>query len=102
MTEAPQDQTPLAVLIGIDWADQHHDIAWQTHADAPVEHRRVLHSPDAIGAWLAEMRGRFPDGALGIAVETSRGPLVHALLEHAEVVLYPGNPRTVDAGCGDR
>jgi transposase len=32
---------------------------------------------------------------LGIAVETSRGPLVHALLEHADVVLYPVNPRSL-------
>lgn len=95
MTGEFPDVTPLAVLIGIDWADQHHDISWQAHPDAPVEHRRVPHAPDAIGAWLAEMRQRFPGGALGIAVETSRGPLVHALLEHADVVLYPVNPRSL-------
>lgn len=95
MSEEPQDVMPLAVLIGIDWADQHHDIAWQVHPDAPVEHRRVPHTPEAIDAWFVEMRRRFPDGALGIAVETSRGPLVHALLEHADVVLYPVNPRSL-------
>lgn len=95
MTETSTVAPPLAVLIGIDWADTHHDIAWQAHADAPVTHRRVPHTPEALRAWLDEMRQRFPDGALGIAVETSRGPLVHALLEHAAVVLYPVNPRSM-------
>lgn len=95
MAEGPHVVPPLAVLIGMDWADTHHDIAWQTHADAPVTHRRVLHTPEALQAWLQEMRARFPDGALGIAVETSRGPLVHALLEHPAVVLYPVNPRSM-------
>jgi transposase len=32
---------------------------------------------------------------VGIAVETSRGPLVHALLEYEFVVLYPINPRSL-------
>ena len=95
LAETPGADTPLAVLIGIDWADQHHDVAWQAQAGAPVSHRRIAHTPEAIGAWLAEMRVAFPGGALGIAVETSRGPLVHALLDHADVVLYPVNPRSL-------
>jgi len=32
---------------------------------------------------------------VGIAVETSRGPLVHALLEAPFVILYPVNPRSL-------
>jgi len=95
MTDTAHVVPPLAVFIGIDWADTHHDIAWQAHADAPVTHRRVAHTPEALRAWLDEMRQQFPDGALGIAVETSRGPLVHALLEHPAVVLYPVNPRSL-------
>lgn len=89
------DTSPLAVLIGIDWANDHHDIAWQAQADTPVTHRRVPHSPEALRAWLADMRAHYPHGALGIAVETSRGPLVHALLEHPDVILYPINPRSL-------
>lgn len=95
MTDESHGVPPLAVLIGIDWADTHHDIAWQAHADAPVTHRRVAHTPQALQGWLQEMRTQFPDGALGIAVETSRGPLVHALLEQPAVVLYPVNPRSL-------
>jgi transposase len=44
---------------------------------------------------MAELRQRFAGAAVGIAVETSRGPLIHALLEYAGVVLYPINPRSL-------
>jgi transposase len=86
---------PLAALVGIDWADQHHDVSLQDAQTATVERRRLPHRPEAIAAWLAELRHRFPDQLVGIAVETSRGPLIHALLESEGVVLYPVNPRSL-------
>jgi len=91
MTQPPA----LAAWIGIDWADQHHDISLQESGSATVERRRLPHTPEAIAEWLGELRGRFPGQQVGIAVETSRGPLVHALLEHEFVVLYPINPRSL-------
>jgi transposase len=90
---------PLAAAIGIDWADDHHDIALQaldgTDFDAPIETHRLPHSPDAIATWLAALATRFAGRAIGIAIETSRGPLVHALLEAPFVILYPVNPRSL-------
>lgn len=86
---------PLAALIGIDWADQYHEIAVQESGSPQVERLRLPHTPEAISAWLAALRARFDARPLGIAVETSRGPLIHALLEHTGVVLYPINPRSL-------
>jgi transposase len=85
----------LAALIGIDWSDQHHDISLQASGADAVERRRLAHTPEAIAEWLGELRGRFPGQLVGIAVETSRGPLIHALLEYEFVVLYPVNPRSL-------
>jgi transposase len=87
--------TPLAACIGIDWADQQHDVALQESGSSRVERQRLTHTPEAIGAWLAALRGRFGNRPVGIAVETSRGPLIHALLEHDGIVLYPVNPRSL-------
>lgn len=86
---------PLAAVIGIDWADQHHDVALQESGTAPVERQRLPHTPEAIGEWMAALRKRFANRPVGIAVETSRGPLIHALLDHDFVVLYPVNPRSL-------
>jgi transposase len=88
---------PLAALVGIDWASDHHDVALQPGepASAPVEALRLSHTPEALQQWLAQLETRFAGQAVGVAVETSTGPLVNALLEAPFVVLYPVNPRSL-------
>ena len=90
-------QPEVAAVIGIDWADDHHDIAMQIGATGAVERRRLPHTPEALAAWVTELRTRVSSatGTIAIAVETSRWPLVHALLEYSEFVLYPINPRSL-------
>ena len=98
---------PLAACIGIDWASDHHDIALHEHLQehlgqgsgdphAPeVEVSRLPHTPEAIAAWLRDLEERFHGQSVGIAIETSRGPLVSALLDAPFIVLYPVNPRSL-------
>lgn len=86
---------PFAALVGIDWADDHHDVALQAADSAAVEASRLAHTPNALAAWLATLAARFGGRPVGIALETSRGPLVHALLEASFVVLFPVNPRSL-------
>jgi transposase len=86
---------PLAAAIGIDWADDHHDVALQALDGSTIETHRLAHTPDALVTWLAALKTRFGGRPIGIAVETSRGPLVHALLEVPFVTLYPVNPRSL-------
>lgn len=86
---------PLAAMIGLDWGDQRHDVALQAADAATVETSRLDHAPGAIAAWLATLRARFQGAPIGIAIETSRGAIVHALLEAPFVVLYPVQPRSL-------
>lgn len=85
----------LAAMIGLDWGEQTHDVALQAGETAPVEMSRLAHTPAAIRAWLATLAQRFAGAPVGIAIETSRGPIVHALLEAPFIVLYPVNPRSL-------
>lgn len=94
-TDALPDLPRLAAYVGIDWADDHHDIALQAVAGAPVEYCRLEHTPEALHAWVATLQARFPEGLIGIAVETSRGPLLNALLAHDRILLYPINPASL-------
>ena len=87
---------PLAAAIGIDWASDHHDIAVLALPVAgAVEEFQLPHTPEALREWLTALQRRFAGQRIGIAVETSRGPLVQALLEASFVVLYPINPRSL-------
>jgi transposase len=93
---------PLAALIGLDWGEQHHDIALHVLPvtnDASlvetVETDRIAHEPGALASWLATLAHRFGGQQIGVAIETSRGAIVHALLEAGFIVLYPINPRSL-------
>ena len=86
---------PLAAVIGIDWADAAHEISLQASGSDRIERVRLAQTPEAIAGWAAELRARFAGQPVGIALETARGPLVHALLEYDHLVLYPVNPRSL-------
>ena len=85
----------FAALVGIDWADQAHEIALRARDGATVERLTLRHAAEDIQAWLASLATRFGGAPIAIAMETSRGPLVHALLESPIVRLYPVNPRSM-------
>ena len=92
MTLAPPS---FAAFVGIDWADDHHDIALQAAATEPIEQVRIAHTPEELARWLASLATRFGSRPIAVALETSRAPLVYALREAPFVVLYPVNPRSL-------
>jgi len=81
--------------LGLDWADRQHDI-WIRPADGskPV-HRRVEHSAEALHEWVAQLRARFPEGRVALGIETSRGPVISALLAYDFIVIFPINPKAL-------
>lgn len=89
------DSRSLAACIGIDWADTHHAVALQESGSLETQRKSIAHTPEALTQWLASLRQRWGGQPVGVCLETSRGPLVHALLEHDFIVLYPVNPKTL-------
>lgn len=85
----------LAARIGIDWADDHHDFCLQETGSSRIEAGRIPQDPRFLSEWVAGLRQRFGGRPVGICLETSRGPLVAALIEHEFIVLFPVNPRTL-------
>jgi transposase len=71
----------MTVFCGIDWSEQHHDVAI-VDADGKLAARRRI-SDDAAGfGQLLEMlaeAGDSPDARIPVAIETSRGLLVSCL-----------------------
>ena len=87
--------TAFKATIGLDWADQKHDL-WIRPADSQKdEHRALQQTPEALHSWVAQMRQRFQNGPIAIAVETSRGPIISALMAYDFIVLFPVNPKAL-------
>jgi len=85
----------FAAFIGLDWADQKHDICLQENHSHRVESLRLDHKSDAINSWAAELRQRFQGRPLAVALEQKRGALLYALMRFEFMVLYPINPKSL-------
>ena len=89
MTEA------YAAFIGIDWADEKHDVCLQQVGSESVESSILTHTPEAITAWAESLQQRFHGKPVAICLELDKGPLVYALREYDFLVLFPVNPLTL-------
>ena len=90
-TNTPQELSN-AVVVGIDWADTEHVVCVIDQNDRP-QIGTLQQSPEAIDEWVAELGRRFPGKTIAIALEQSKGPLIHALMKYEQLVLYPINPK---------
>ena len=85
--------TDFAATIGLDWADQKHDL-WSCPAEgAKAQHRHLEQTPEALHEWGAKLRERFGNRPVALGIETSRGPVISALLAYDCIVLFPVNPK---------
>lgn len=84
-----------AAFVAIDWADQKHVWALQEAGAAQREQGEVGASPEAVEAWMSELRDRFAGQRVAVALEQKRGALLCQLSQYAWLVLYPVHPATV-------
>jgi transposase len=85
----------FAVTIGLDWADQKHDL-WLRPADgSKAQHLRLEQTPEVLHEWIAQLRERVNNRPVAIGVETSRGPVISAFLAYDFIVLFPINPKAL-------
>lgn len=84
--------TDYAVRVGLDWADQKHDLCWRDTA-SDQRHTLVLENrPERINAWVVEQLARHPGGRIAVCLEQSRGAVIYALMGYPQVDLFPVNP----------
>jgi len=82
--------------VGIDWADDHHDVYITDDSVQEISSFRVDHSPQGIGSLLNNLSKLTSDkDNVVVAIEKPHGILVNELLE-AGYQVYPINPKAVD------
>jgi transposase len=81
--------------IGIDWADRKHDIAVYDCATDTWQEYVIQSHPQAILDWVNQLRSRYGNNKIAVALEQKRGPLLYALCQYDNLALFPINPRTV-------
>jgi transposase len=86
----------MDVYCGIDWAEDHHDIALADRDGQLLARRRISDDAAGLAQLLALLAGHgdSPDDPVPVAIETPRGLLVACLRATGRPV-YPVNPMAV-------
>jgi Transposase len=87
---------PMAVFGGIDWSEDHHDVAVVDADGRLVAKRRITDDAAGFGHLLGLLAeaGDSPDEPIPVAIETTRGLLV-AWLRATGRPVYASNPMAV-------
>lgn len=86
-------QNSPAAWIGLDWGDKEHAFAIQDAA-GKSQTGTLPHSAENLHAWLKTLGERYGARPIALAIEASRGAVIHALLEYPWLMIYPINPIT--------
>ena len=73
-------EKPIQAWIGVDWADQKHDVSLYEVSTGKTERYEIRHTPEAIQEWLGDLRSRYRDGYVAVALEQGRGGLLNAFM----------------------
>jgi len=85
----------FSALIGLDWADQKHDICEQAVGSTDNSYSVISSQPEALHEWALSLHSRYPDKPVALACELKKGPLIYALSKYSHIVIFPVNPITV-------
>ena len=83
-----------AALVALDWGDKTHAFARQMTGAERIETGTIEATPEALHAWLEQLRDGCGGRPVALAVEAGRNALLHALLEHPWLTVYPVHPAT--------
>jgi len=93
--ETPASVPEVVAWIGLDWADQRHEIRLRAAGSEGTESFTVEQKPEVLHAWVGQLRARFPQGKIAVALEQSRGAVIYALMNYDFLLLYPIPPKTL-------
>lgn len=85
----------VAAYVGIDWADDVHEVRMLIVETGQVETMKLKQKPEALGEWVQGLRERYNGRKVAIAVEQRKGALIYALMRYEFLILYPVNPTTL-------
>ena len=82
--------TKFSVYIGIDWANDKHDVCVQVANSSVRKFEVIKHSPKSINEWITSLHEQYK-GQIAVAIELSKGPIVYALQKFDFVTIHPVN-----------
>jgi len=92
-----EQERAIRAWIGIDWADEKHDVNVYDVASGKRGAGVIRQTPEALQEWLGELRTKYEGGKVAVVLEQGRGGLLNALLGCEFLVLYVINPKSLSS-----
>lgn len=86
-----------AAFVGVDWADEEHAFCVLPVKGGPAWRGTIKQQPEAIAAWVAQLREQFGGRPVVVCLEQSRGALIYGLMQYEFLHLCPINPAQLAA-----
>jgi transposase len=84
-----------AAWMGLDWGSQKHAICLKPAGSQTVEHYILEQKPEALHGWFMNLLCRFDGRKVAIAIEQTRGAVIHFLLGLDSVHIFPIHPKSL-------
>jgi hypothetical protein len=88
-------QEQIVAWIGIDWADEAHQVWEYNVGTGGKQNYAVRHSGESLQEWLIELRNRYGGKRVAVVLEQARGGLIYALMSTDFLAIYPVNPQSL-------
>ena len=84
-----------AVFVGLDWGSEKHSIALQIAGSKEIECFELNQSPEDLHGWLNRLRDKFGGRPVAVAIEQTKGAVIHALMSYDFVHVFRINPKSM-------
>ena len=86
--ENGENTNQFAAFVGLDWADEKHDVCLSVGNSMQVEYAVIQQTPEAIDDWACRMRERFGGRPVAVCIEQTRGAVVYALMKYEFITIF--------------
>ena len=84
-----------AAYIGLDWGSEKHSVALKVVGSDAVEIYTLKQTPEELHDWLCKLQDKFGGRPVAMAIEQTKGAVIHALLGYGFVHIFRINPKSL-------
>jgi hypothetical protein len=84
-----------AAWIGLDWGSYKHAICLQATGSSSVERYTLAQKPEALQSWFMNLHARFGGRKVAVAIEQTRGAVIHFLLGFDFMHVFRIHPKSL-------
>jgi transposase len=84
-----------AAFIGLDWGSENHSVALKAADSNEIESYTLKQSPEDLHGWLIRLRDKFGGRLVAVAIEQTKGAVIHALMSYDFVHIFRINPKSM-------